>query len=223
MRQAVLNAVSSIGPLHLMTDSEVVSGRRIILAGGVRDHLPDIPGLAERWGVSVLHCPYCHGYELDEAPAGVLGASSLAFHQAMLVRDWGPVTLFDQGSLELTAEERDALRSRGVTLVESPIVELVGRDKALEAVTVEDGRRIEISGLYVAPRTEIVGSIANELGCDFEDGPTGRFIATDPQQATTIPGVFAAGDAAAAMSNATLSAAAGVRAGSAAHASLIFK
>ncbi|MEL7150471.1 MAG: NAD(P)/FAD-dependent oxidoreductase [Pseudomonadota bacterium] len=205
------------------TDSESYVGRSIILAGGVRDHLPDISGLKNRWGTSVLHCPYCHGYEMNCAAVGVLGASDIAVHQAMLVRDWGPTTLFTQGTLALSKEQRDMLGLRDVSIEDVPIAELVGHGKSLEAVRLADGRLLQLSGLYVAPKTVVVGSLARDLGCDFEEGPTGRFIATDQFQKISVPGVFAAGDAAAPVSNAMMSAAAGARAGIGAHASLIFE
>ncbi len=219
----VIGASATEGGFRVATgDGEILSARRIILAVGVKDHLPDIRGLKKRWGKSVLHCPYCHGYELDEAPIGVLGDSVLSFHQAMLVRDWGPATLFTQGTLDLNEEQRAALADRGVTIEDTPVAALLGEGDLLEAVRLEDDRRCAIAGLYVAPKTEIVGDLASSLGCQFEDGPTGRFISTDERQQTSVPGVFAAGDAAAPMSNATLAAAAGVKAGSGAHFSLIF-
>ena len=141
----------------------------------------------------------------------------------MLVRDWGPTTLFTQGTLALSKEQRDMLGLRDVSIEDVPIAELVGHGKSLEAVRLADGRLLQLSGLYVAPKTVVVGSLARDLGCDFEEGPTGRFIATDQFQKTSVPGVFAAGDAAAPVSNAMMSAAAGARAGIGAHASLIFE
>ena len=205
-----------------MGDGEVLAARRVVLAGGVRDRLPDIQGLKERWGKTVLHCPYCHGYELDEAPIGVLGESPMAFHQAMLVRDWGPTTLFTQGRLDLTQDQRVALSDRDVSIEETPVTALLGKGDAIDAVRLSDDRQCNIAGLFVASKTEVVGDLAKNLGCRLEDGPTGQFIATNEQQQTSVPGVFAAGDAAAPMSNATLAAAAGVKAGAGAHFSLIF-
>lgn len=203
-------------------DDGEVEARRIILAGGVKDILTAIPGLAERWGKTVLHCSYCHGYELNEAPIGVLGSTAMSFHQAMIIRDWGPTTLFTQSSLVLTADQRSALNRRDIAIEDTPISGLVGDGHELDAVRLTDDRLLHISGLYLAPRTEVVGDLAKGLGCNFEEGPTGSFISVDEQQFTSVPGVFAAGDAAATMGNATLAAAAGVKAGSAAHFSLVF-
>ena len=218
-----INAVFADGSFSITLDrGDVVSSRRLILATGVRDILPAIPGLQERWGISVFHCPYCHGYELDQQAIGVLGNSEQAFHQAMLVRDWGPTTLFTQNSLELTLDQQSALSRRDISIEQTPLAELLGQRRRLDSVRLADGRTLKLAGLFVAPRTEIVGDLASGLGCALEDGPTGPFISVDAMQRTSVANVFAAGDAAAPMSNATLSAASGVRAAAAAHHSLIF-
>ena len=199
-----------------------VTARRIVLAYGVRDTLPDLPGLAERWGISVLHCPYCHGYELNRQPMGVLARDEMALHQATMLPDWGPTTLFTNGQLQLTDDQRSTLATRGVAVEETPVAALLGPGTALEAVQMEDGREIALSGLFLAPQTAPSCNLAEQLGCETRDGPTGPYLAVDPMQATSVPGVFAAGDLASPMPNATLAAAAGVMAGGAAHRSLIF-
>lgn len=206
----------------VLSNGEETTGSRLILATGVCDKLPEIPGLAERWGVSVLHCPYCHGYELDQKPLGVLASSEIAMHQAMLVPDWGPTTLFTQNAFKPTDEQKAALAARGVTIEPTPITELLGKGVALEAVRLTDGRTIALSGLFIAPQTAPASNLAERLGCTFNDGPTGPFIAVNGRQETSVPGVFAAGDAASPMANATLAAAAGVMAAGSAHYSLIY-
>lgn len=205
-----------------LSDGAKVSARRLILAYGVRDTLPDLPGLRERWGTSVLHCPYCHGYELNQQPVGVLARNELATHQAMLLPDWGPTTLFTQGAFTATTDQRQALAARGVTIQEGLITGLVGPAPALTAVTLADGREIALTGLFVAPETAPSNDLSSRLGCAVKDGPTGPYLAVDGMQATSVLGVFAAGDLASPMANATLAAAAGVMAGTAAHRSLIF-
>ncbi len=205
-----------------LATGETVAARRLVLAYGVRYTLPDMPGIAARWGASVLHCPYCHGYELDRRPVGVLARDEMAVHQAMLLPDWGPTVLFTQGSFEPTPEQRQALAARGVTLEGVPIAELAGPVPALEAVRLTDGREIPLAGLFVAPQTAPSSDLGARLGCETRDGPTGPYLAVDAMQATRIPGVFAAGDLASPLANATLAAASGVMAGMAAHRSLIF-
>lgn len=204
-------------------DGEPCFGHRLILASGIRDNLPPIPGLQERWGASVLHCPYCHGYELDRQPVGVLGDNEMAFHQAMLVPDWGPTTLFTQGSLTLSRHQQGALANRGTLIEHTPIRELLGRNSRLEAVRLVDGRTVRLAGLFITPGTEPAGELATSLGCALHDGPTGPYISVDGHQQTSVPGVFAAGDVSAPLSNALLSAASGVRAASGAHHSLVFE
>lgn len=206
----------------LLGDGSEVTCSRIILATGVRDSFPDIPGLRERWGSSVLHCPYCHGYELNEQSVGVLASSEIAFHQAMLVPDWGPTTLFTQGTFTPRPEQEAQLVARGVTIEPTPIAELLGAGSALEAVRLSDGRIVAISGLFIAPRTELANDLAVQLGCKLETGPSGPLIDVNLRQQSSVPGVFAAGDAASPIANATMAAAAGAMAAASAHHSLIY-
>lgn len=198
-----------------------VSGARLILAGGVRDTLPDVPGLEARWGASVAHCPYCHGFEMGGGPIGILLTNRIGLHQALLLPDWGPTTLFVSAGIDLDDTECARLANRGVTIEATPVVELVGQGRALSAARLSDGRLTPIVGLFVQPKTSLIGSLAADLELDLEDGPTGQFIRIDQMAATNRQGVFAAGDAATAMHNATLASASGVRAASGAHFSLI--
>ncbi|MBB97914.1 MAG: thioredoxin reductase [Rhodobacteraceae bacterium] len=206
----------------LLAEGEKVAARRLVLAYGLRDTLPDLPGLSERWGTSVLHCPYCHGYELNGQPVGVLARNELAMHQAMLLPDWGPTTLFTQGVFDPTSDQRQALVARGVSVEDAPVTGLIGPAPKLDAVRLADGRDVPLAGLFLAPQTAPTSDLVASLGCRTNDGPTGPYLAVDGMQATSVPGVFAAGDLAAPMANATLAAAAGVMAGGSAHRSLIF-
>lgn len=194
-------------------------GRRVILAHGVTDELPAIPGLAERWGKSVFHCPYCHGYELGGGPVAVLGTHPMSHHQAMLLPDWGPTTFFaDPETLEPAI--RADLARRHVTIDATPIRELRG-DQQVELV-LADGRVATFAGAFVASRTRPSTTLAAQLGCKHDEGPNGTFIATDELKATTTRGVFACGDAAIASGSVTFAVGDGARAGFATHRSLIF-
>ncbi|MFL6709349.1 MAG: NAD(P)/FAD-dependent oxidoreductase, partial [Massilia sp.] len=178
-------------------DGGEVSSRRLILAGGVVDGLPDIDGLAERWGRSVFHCPYCHGYELDEGAIGVIATGPVAMHHALLLPDWGRVTLFLNDAFVPDAMQRAALAARGVTVEAAP----VARIEEEATVVLKDGRRHAMAGLFLAPRTSVSGSLAQQLGCAMEAGPLGEFVQTDALKATTAPGVFCCGDMARAAGN----------------------
>ena len=205
-----------------MADGQRVRGARLILATGMRDELPALPGLRERWGQTVLHCPYCHGYEVAGQPLGVMAAHPLSAHQGMLLPDWGPTTYFTQGQFEPTAEEARHFEARGVRVERSPIVQLLGDAPALSGVVLADGRQLPIAALFVASKTHMASPLAAQLGCAFDEGPLGPVIRVDELRQTTAPGVYAAGDAATPMSNATLASASGVMAGVCAHRSLVF-
>lgn len=195
--------------------------RKLILATGVRDELPPVPGLEERWGKTVLHCPYCHGYEFGDRKLGVLANHSLAVEQAVMIPDWGPTTLFTQGVFEPEKKEIARLEARGVTIERTPVAELLGPSPAIEAVRLEDGRVIEIDAFFTQSKTHMASSLAEQLGCKFEDGPLGDFICLDDTKSTTVDGVYAAGDAASPMHSATLAVAAGLQAAISAHHAMI--
>lgn len=204
-----------------LADGRVEKALRLVLANGVRDELPPIPGMQERWGVSVLHCPYCHGYEVADRALGVIATQPMSVHQAKLIPDWGPTSYFTQATFEPGEEDAALLAARGVAIERSPIVELLGTAPELEAVRLADGRTVPLAALFVAPRTFMASPLAEQLGCAFDDGPSGRYVRVDDWRQTSVPGVYAAGDAATPMHNATLASASGVMAGVGAHQSLL--
>jgi thioredoxin reductase len=191
---------------------------RVILATGVRDDLPPIPGLAERWGDSVFHCPYCHGYELDRGAVAVIGTHPMAEHPALMLPDWGgPVTYLAHGN-PVADEAREHMQRRGVTIVPNRIVEV--RDRA--TVVLDTGAQLEFAGLLAVVQSHPSSPLAAELGCTIAPSPTGgTFIQTDAMKQTNVPNVFAAGDAAMMMGSITLAVGDGAMAGLSAHRSLI--
>lgn len=201
-------------------EEKTFEARRLLLAGGVTDELPDIPGLAERWGTSVFHCPYCHGYELGDGPIGVLGVSAASMHHALMLPDWGKTTFFVNGALALDDDRMEELQRRGVSVEREKVVAISG-DRA--DVELADGRVVPVAGLFTATRTRPSGILAEELGCVLDDGPMGQFIRTDGVKETTVPGVFAAGDAARGAGNVALAVGDGAMAGAGVHQSLIFR
>ncbi|MBN3735660.1 NAD(P)/FAD-dependent oxidoreductase [Burkholderia sp. Tr-20390] len=210
------------GRFHVtLADGSRASADRLILATGIRDELPALPGLAERWGVSVLHCPYCHGYEVSGQRLGVLATHPLSVHQAILIPDWGPTTWFTQGVVEANEEEAALLDARGVRIEQSPVVEILGDAPRIEALRLADGQVVPIDALFVGARTAMASDLAQQLGCAFDDGPLGPVVRVDAMKQTSVAGVFAAGDASTPMTNATFASASGVMAGVAAHRSLI--
>ncbi len=202
-----------------LQDGTEHTARRLVLATGVSDTLPELPGLAERWGRQVFHCPYCHGYELQQGPVGVLATSALSSHQALMLPDWGPTTFFLNDVAEPDTDTLAALQARGVTLVSGQVARLEG-DEALQVV-MQDQRRFEMAGLFIA--TQILpGPLATQLGCEMDTSPMGPFVKTDALKSTTVPGVFACGDLARPAGSIALAVGDGAMAGAAVHRSLMF-
>lgn len=192
--------------------------RRLLFATGVSDALPEIAGLGERWGRSVFHCPYCHGYELDQGRIGCIATGPMSLHQAQLLPEWGAVTLFLNGSFTPDAEQRADLVARGVTIEETPVAGLEGKAD----VRLSDGRLLPFAGLFTASRVSPATPIAEHLGCAIEETPFGTQIQTDAMKETTIPGAFACGDAARIPHSVTLAVGDGAWAGAQLHRSLVF-
>lgn len=200
--------------------SEGVShrSRRILLATGVADQLPAVEGLAERWGQSIFHCPYCHGYELAQGRIGIVGAGPLSIHQAELLTDWGSVTLLVNGALELRQEDRAVLERRSVTIEEAHIDRIEGHAD----VVMVDGRLLRFAGLFTAPRTSPSDSLAEALGCALEETPMGSQVRTDAECKTSVSGIFACGDVARVPHSVSLAVGNGAMAGAQVHRSLLW-
>jgi len=206
-----------------LADGQRLSAAKLVLAFGVSDVLPELPGLAERWGKSVLHCPYCHGFEYAEGRLGVLYSTPLSVHQALLISEWGPTTLYLNGHDAPDDKTQARMARRGVAIEPARIGALQGESGGLSSLRLEDGRQAPIDALYVAPRARLNSAIAEQLGCVMDDGPFGPIVRTDEQKQTTVAGVYAAGDIARAPHNATWAAADGVTAGVFLHQSLVFE
>lgn len=205
-----------------LAGGETLEARKLVLAFGISDELPAIPGLAERWGRSVLHCPYCHGFELAGRRLGVLSVSPRSVHQAMLIAEWGPTTFYLDGGPLPDEETTAQLRARGVALELERVEALEGDGERLTAIVLADGRSSPADALYLGPRTRLNSDLAEQLGCALEDGVFGPVVRTDGTKATTVPGVFAAGDVTRSAHNVTWASADGVTAGMAVHRELVF-
>jgi thioredoxin reductase len=205
-----------------LRDGGEISARRLILAHGVTDTLPDIPGLAAEWGKRVAHCPYCHGYEFGGGPLAVLAANGeAALHHAMLVREWGPVTLFLNGVVEPDAAMLRQFEARGVAVERRPVVAVTSGAEGL-SVQLADGSAVGIVGLFTQPRSRPSTDIGQQLGCLHVESPFGPILKVDETKQTTVSGVFAAGDIARLAPNVPFAVADGAMAGVAAHRSLVF-
>lgn len=199
----------------------VLQARRLVLAYGLRDELPALPGLAERWGVSVLHCPYCHGFEFAGQRLGVLGVTPMSAHQAMLIAEWGPTTFFVNGQ-EVDDATLSGLSARGVAIETRPVTAVLGEGRQLSGLALDDGTNAPLDALFIASRTHFNSPLGSQLGCALEEGPFGTIIRTDDFKLTNVAGVFAAGDITRMAHSATWASADGVSAGVGLHRSLVF-
>ncbi len=175
-----------------LASGRVLTPRRLLLATGVRDRLPDVGGLQERWGLDVLHCPYCHGWEVRDQPLGVLGWHPGSVQHALLVRQWSDdVTFFTHGRT-LTTDEHVQLLARDVTVVEGQVTQLILRDGEISGVQLSDGRVVSRTALFVRPRsTPNAQGLLADLGCRTD---AEGFVTVDPTGRTTTVGVWAAGN-----------------------------
>lgn len=199
-----------------------VQGTKLILAFGLRDRLPDIPGAQERWGRSVLHCPYCHGVEFDGGPIGILYNGPETLMKAGFFGQWGSVTLYLNGRPMPGAAELAQLAAAGVIMEPAVIAGLEGAGEALSAIRLQDGRSRAAVALYLAPQSSLGCDLAERLGCAVDETGLGPVIRTDAERMTTVPGVYAAGDIARVPHAVAWAVADGVTAGTAVHRALVF-
>lgn len=204
-----------------LDDGETVAGSTVLLAFGVSDVLPDLEGVAQRWGGTVIHCPYCHGYEFSGQRLGVLNLSKMSGHQATLITEWGPTTFFlDGGTLE--PDLRAELERRGAVIEPRSVARLVGQGADLSGVQLQVGTVVPIDALFIGPAYQFNSDLPKILGCAVEDGPLGPTMTVNEMKATTFPGVYAAGDITRGGHTVAFASADGVMAALAIHRSLAF-
>ena len=175
------------------TDQGPFSSKRLVIAAGIKDILPDIPGVAECWGKSVIHCPYCHGYEFHGQPTGILANGEKAFHYAQLISNLTKeLTIFSNGKLDLPVEQLEAINRNNINIIETEVQSVVHENGQISKIILTDGSSHTISALYHGSEFVLNTNIAESLGCEI--GEHG-LIKVDPKQMTTVPGVYACGDA----------------------------
>lgn len=221
LNEAAVHASGQSGRFNVdLSGGSSVEGARLLLAFGISDVLPSVPGLAERWGRSVLHCPYCHGYEVSGRRLGVLNVSAASFQQALLVSEWGPTTFLLNGA-QLDGPSFDQLKGRNVEIETSPVATLLGEEDRLSAIRFADGRCQSLDALFISPQNRLNSTLAERVGCDIQHGPLGQNITVDDMRMTTMDGVYAAGDITRSMHNISFACADGVMAAMAVHRSLL--
>ena len=187
-----ISAEETNGAYEIVTSAgDRFSTRKLLLATGVKDVMPDIEGFSSCWGISILHCPYCHGYEVRNQTTGILGNGEYAFEFAKLILNWTKdLTIFTNGRSAMTPEQQAQL-AKHTTIVEKEISSFEHEDGQIKSILFKDGTRASLSALYARPAFEQHSDIPARLGCQFtEDG----YILVDMFQKTSLPGLFACGD-----------------------------
>ncbi|MFI5668339.1 NAD(P)/FAD-dependent oxidoreductase [Streptomyces sp. NPDC051704] len=208
-------------------DGSAVRAGRLLVATGLVDELPELPGIREHWGRDVLHCPYCHGWEVRDEPVAVLATGPLAVHQAQTWRNWTDRVTLLAHTRRLTDEERELLSALGVAVVEGEVTGLDTDGDRLAGVTLADGAAVACTALVVAPRFTARAGVAASLGLpvatvERSGAVIGTWLEADPASgATALRGVWAAGNVADPMEKLAGAAAAGVRAAVAINTDLV--
>jgi thioredoxin reductase len=186
-----------------------IEGRRLILSYGIVDEFPAIPGFADCWGKTVIHCPFCHGYEVAGTPWGLVYSSPMSLHGPTLYANWtDDITLFLDGH-EIIDEERHKLEQRGVKIIDGKLGAIHHEAGRISGVSIADGSHVALEALYAHPPNRPSADLHAQLGLDMKATPTGTMVAVGDMQLTSRPGIYAAGDLTTGMHSVTFASSSG--------------
>jgi thioredoxin reductase len=178
-----------------MTNGDGLHARRLLIATGLVDELPEIPGLRERWGREVVHCPYCHGWEVRDKLIGVLATGPMSVHQALLFRQWtGDLRYFSNGRAP-SADEQAKLAAVGIPVISGDVTRLEAVGEHALGLRLAGGRVVEVDVVAVASRMVARAGAFSGIGIETAEHPMGSYIAVDQAGRTAVPGVWVAGNA----------------------------
>jgi thioredoxin reductase len=208
-----------------LTDGRTARARRLLVATGLTDELPDVPGLRERWGHDVIHCPYCHGWEVRDQAIGVLASGPMSVHQALLFRQLSDDVMVFTHTSSLTGEQWEELAARGIGVVEGKVtsLEVTGDERTgdrLTGVRLSDGTTVARDVLVVAPTARVRAGFLAALGLRPAEHPAGEHIPAGPHGHSDVPGVWLAGNVTDPSAQVGAAAAAGAMAGAMINADL---
>ena len=177
-------------------NGSTVLARRLLVTTGLVDVLPDVPGVHERWGHDVVHCPYCHGWEVRDRQIAVLATSLMSVHQALLFSQWSREVTYVGHSVLPDDDQREQLRARGIRVVEGPVAEVVVVDDRITGLRLESGDVLECDAVTVASRMVARAGFLADLGLKAQEHPSGvgEHVPVDATGRTAVPGVWAAGN-----------------------------
>ena len=175
-----------------LQNGDNVQGKKLIFATGIKDQLLPIKGFSECWGKSVIHCPYCHGYEFHSRKTAILGTGEVAMHYALLVRNLTKdLTVLTNGPHDFTQEQLDKLNKHHITLIDTKVIEIIHTGGQLRSVKLNDGSELSFDAVYAKVPFVQHSDIPVSLGCELSEQ---GYIKIDAMQKTTVDGVFACGD-----------------------------
>jgi len=188
----VIDVINKGNFFEVYTDSKKIQTKKILFASGIKDMLPDIKGFKECWGKSLLHCPYCHGYEVKEEKTGILANGDIGYDLFKLIQNWTEkLTILTNGPKEFTDEQIEIIKKFDVSVIEEKIKEIIHVKGQLEKVVFTNDTSINLNIIYSKVKFEHNISIPEKLGCEFSDD---NYLSIDFQNKTNIKGVYAAGD-----------------------------
>jgi thioredoxin reductase len=189
---ATIGAKTENGFEILTASDESFSAKKLIFATGIKDIMPNIEGYAECWGISIIHCPFCHGYEFRNERTGILGNGEYGFEFSSLISNWtDDLTLFTNGTSVLTAEQTAKIEEHNIKIVEKEIEKLEHTNSKLQKIVFKDGTKSSIKVIYAHSHFDQHCKIPETLGCELTDE---GYLKIDPLQKTSIYGIFACGD-----------------------------
>lgn len=205
-----------------LANGSAIEARRLVVATGLRDELPEIEGLTEQWGKGVVACPYCDGFEVADQRIGVVATGPASIEQAKLVRQWSDrVTYFVHRAGTPAADDERALRARGIQVEHDRVVKVVSSNGRLTGVQLEGGRFIDLDAIFIAPTFVANDDVLRSLGAKTVETPFGEFVPTDQMGKTSVAGVWSVGNVVNPAANVPISIGAGALTGHAVNADLI--
>ncbi len=188
-----VDATKTLQGFTITVDSgESYAATKLLFATGVIDIMPDIPGFAECWGKSILHCPYCHGYEVKGAPTAILGDDTVGYEFAHFINNWtDKLWLLTNGLSNLTTDQTASLKDKGIEVIESPITEVVHQEGYITHLVFANGNQQAFTAMYAQLHKLQHCDLPEQLGCEMTEH---GLVVVDGVQQTTVPGIYAAGD-----------------------------
>jgi thioredoxin reductase len=189
---AITGTKTKVGFEITTQTNDKFTAKKLIFATGVKDIMPNIIGFSECWGISIIHCPYCHGYEFSNVKTGVLGNGDIAFEIGKLINNWTKdLTIFTNGKSTLTEEQTSKLKKHNIKIVDKEISYFAHDNGHIESVIFKDSTSETIKAIYARPKFEQHCEIPKQLGCELTEQ---NYLKIDPFQKTTENGIFACGD-----------------------------